>query len=245
MGPARPDVASATSKCDGNEEIGVLEGKVKYELGMSQIVARKWTSPFADHCDPASAGPPQLPSTQTLLGLSRSPLAAHLLSNMGHTSTTCCTPAYPGPPMPLLKQHDAPRRVCDSRTSTSDLDCQPLMCPSPSNTTSSSSWSIEYPRALNEASESFVVPLHTFPQSYSRNMTNLYTTTSSTSMDPIENNKISSPHPDATHPASLNRATLLPENLQEDKSALTVEKRMAHIWDKHQFKEKRRKQLVL
>ena len=64
-------------------------------------------------------------------------------------------------------------------------------------------------------------------------------------MDSIENNKISSPHPDATHPPGPNRATLLPENLQEDKSALTVEERMAHMWDKHQVKEKRRKQLVL
>jgi len=56
-------------------------------------------------------------------------------------------------------------------------------------------------------------------------------------MNLIENNKISSPHPDATHPASPNWATLLPENLQEDKSALTVEDHMAHIWDKHQVKE--------
>jgi len=127
------------------------------------------------------------------------------------------------------------------------------MCPSPSNTTSSLSWSIEYPRALNEASEikaeseseSFAVPPHTFPQPYSHNTTNLYTTTSSTSMDSIENNKIPFPHPDAMHPPGLNQATLLPENLQEDKSALTVEECMAHIWDKHQVKEKRRKQLVL
>ena len=147
--------------------------------------------------------------------------------------------------MPLPTQHDTPRRVCDSPTLTSDPDCQPSTCPSPSNTISSSSWSIEYPRALNEASESFAVPPHTFPQPYSRSTTDLYTTTSSTSMDSIENNKITSPHPDAMHPPGPNRATLLPENLQEDKSALTVEERMAHMWDKHQVKEKRRKQLVL
>ena len=94
------------------------------------------------------------------------------------------------------------------------------------------------------ASESFAVPPHTFPQFYSRNTTNLYPTTSSTLMDSIKNNKISSPHPDAMHPPGPNQATLLPENLQEDKSALTVEERMAHIWAKHQVKEKRRIQLV-
>jgi len=64
-------------------------------------------------------------------------------------------------------------------------------------------------------------------------------------MDPIENNKTLSPHPDAMHPPSPNWAILLPENLQEDKSALTVEDRMAHIWDKHHVKEKQRKQLLL
>jgi len=63
-------------------------------------------------------------------------------------------------------------------------------------------------------------------------------------MDPIENNKISSPHPDAMHPQSLNQAMLPSKDLQEDKSALTVEDRMAHIWAKHQVKEKRRIQLV-
>jgi len=96
---ARPDVASATSKCNGNEEIGegkhllgVLEGKVEQELGTSRIAAREQTSPFANHCDPAPASPPQVPSTQTLLGSSMSPPVAHLLSNMGHTSSPTSAP---------------------------------------------------------------------------------------------------------------------------------------------------------
>jgi len=152
--PAQPDVASATLKCNGNKEIGerkhllgVLKRKVEQESGTSQIVAREQTSPFANHCNSAPASPLQVPSTQTLLRSSTSPPAAHLLPNMGHTSsptsaptrteatqrakgpilpydaTTRCTLAYPGPPMPLLTQHDAPWRVCDPSTLTSDPDC--------------------------------------------------------------------------------------------------------------------------
>ena len=76
---------------------------------------------------------------------------------------THCTLAYSGPPMPLPTQHDAPRRVCDSPTLTSDPDCQPSTCSSPSNASQCSSWSIEYPRALNEALDSSAVPPHDLP----------------------------------------------------------------------------------
>ena len=138
---------------------------------------------------------------------------------------TRCTLTCPGPLAPLLTQLDALRCVCDPPVLACDPGHQASTNSPSSNTTSSSSWSIEYPRALNEASESSAVPLHTFPQPYSRSTTNLYTTNSRTLMDPIESNKILSPHPDVMHPPSLNQATVL----SEDKLVSTLEDRFACI----------------
>jgi len=193
-------------------------------------------------CNPIAPSPPWVSNTPTLVESSTIAPMECQLSKVVH-------PAPLGnvhlTPTSIPNQNSMVQRVTDPiLPSSTDPDYGTPTCLSPSNTASGSSWSIEYPRALKAASESFAVPPHTFPQSYSCNMTNLYPTTSSTLMDSIENSKVSSPHPDAMHPPCPNRATLLPENLQEDKSALTVEERMAPIWAKHQVKEKRRIQLV-
>ena len=140
--------------------------------------------------------------------------------------------------------HDAPQRVCDSPILASDPDGQTSTCSLPSNTTSSSSWSVEYPRALNEASELSAVLLHTSSLPCRRATTSMYTTNSSTSMNFIENNTTSSLQPDVMHPPCPNRATIQPKNLQEDKSVLTVEDRMAPICEKHHIMEKRRIMLI-
>ena len=77
-----------------------------------------------------------------------------------------------------------------------------------------------------------LIPLCTPSNLSSHSTINMYITNSSALMNFIKNNKILLPHPDTKHPPlapSLNWATILPKNLQEDKSALTVEDHMAHI----------------
>jgi len=94
-------------------------------------------------------------------------MSAHINLDMKHGSPRVNDPS-------LL--HDALQCVCTSPIWASDPDGQTSTCSLPSDTTSSSSWSIEYPRALNEAAELSAVLPHTSFLPRSHATTSMYTT---------------------------------------------------------------------